>query len=539
MFHDVTFVGGSSLSSFPCGPELHGGLLRTLLDRSRDASLVVEAQEPDIDSFRILYANPACSEWHPCGPHFGSTLGEAFPAFQAALAGPALLGRAGALLAADLPVRDELLTGACEGQTCRASLDINPLPAPNPSPSRWLVTLRDVSDHDKADDIGDLLLQTKHLLVKAVERADRDPLTGLLNHRSFHKHLELEAEAARQSGQPLAIAMMDLDNFRFFNDAYGHSVGDDVLRQVTRALSAACRPGDTLARYGGDEFALLLPGLGAEGAVRLADRLVAGLDGVGYRPPGYDTVIPLTLSIGIAVFPDDGPGRLDTLAAADARLVRVKTGGAGRGDLTEHLRAKLPCSLGAFSMLNALVTAVDAKDRYTRCHSEDVMAYSFQIAQELGLDEQAQRQTLLAALLHDVGKIGVPDHVLRKPGKLTEEEYEQIKQHPMMGSIIVGAMPGFEGVLDAIRHHHERWDGLGYPFGLRGEEIPQMARTMAVADAFSAMTTDRPYRKGMEPDRAVCLLQEGAGTQWDPACVAALLSARRDMDGLEDWFEGA
>jgi len=543
MFHDVTFVGGSSLSPFSCGPELHGSLLKTLLDRSRDASLVVESQTPDLASFRIIYANPVCSEWHPCVPHPGSTLGEAFPIFQAALAGPALLGRVDTLLAADLPVRGEPLTGAREGQICRVLLDINPLPASAPSLSRWLVTLRDITEQPpaggKAEDIGDSLMQTKHLLLEAVERADRDPLTGLLNHRAFHKHLEMEAEAAWRSGQPLAVAMMDLDNFRFFNDGYGHSVGDDLLRQVTRALSAACRPGDTLARYGGDEFALLLPGLGAEGAVRLADRLVAGLDGVGYQPPGYDAVIPLTLSIGIAVFPDDGPGRLDTLAAADARLVRVKTGGAGRGDLTEHLRVKLPCSLASFSMLNALVTAVDAKDRYTRHHSEDVMAYSFQIAQELGLDEQAQRQTLLAALLHDVGKIGVPDHVLRKPGKLTEEEYEQIKQHPMMGSIIVGAVPGFEGVLDAIRHHHERWDGLGYPFGLRGEEIPQMARTMSVADAFSAMTTDRPYRKGMKPARAVCILQEGAGTQWDPASVAAFLSARREAERLEDWFEGA
>ncbi len=183
--------------------------------------------------------------------------------------------------------------------------------------------------------------------------------------------------------------MMDLDNFKFFNDGYGHSVGDDVLRKVARALSAVCRPGDTLARFGGDEFALLMPDTDAEQAVRLADRLVAGLDGVGYRPPGYDTIIPLTLSIGIAVFPDDGPGRLEALAAADARLIRVKTGGTGRGELTERLRAQLSCSLTDFSMLNALVTAVDTKDRYTRRHSEDVMSLTaIQIAQELGLDEQ-------------------------------------------------------------------------------------------------------------------------------------------------------
>jgi len=375
-----------------------------------------------------------------------------------------------------------------------------------------------------------LLAQTKHLLAEAVERADRDPLTGLFNHRAFHKRLEVEAAASRRSGRPLSIAMMDMDNFKFFNDGYGHSVGDEVLKRVARALHAACRPGDSLARFGGDEFALLMPGAGAEEAVRLADGLVSSLTGVGYRPPGYDTIIPLSLSIGIAVFPDDGPGRLDALAAADARLIRVKTGGEARGELTGRLRAQLSCSAADFSMLNALVTAVDAKDRYTRRHSEDVMTYSVGIAQELGLDEDVQQQTLLAALLHDVGKIGVPDHVLRKPGRLAEEEYEAIKQHPTMGSVIVGAVPGFEAALGAIRYHHERWDGGGYPSGLRGEEIPLMARLMAVADAFSAMTTDRPYRKGMDAARAVCLLQEGSGTQWDPACVQAFQTARRKID---------
>lgn len=569
MFSSVTpeTISHSSAASSPAteipgDPCVRAGLLETLLTQSRDATLVAEAQTPDLTSFCIVYANPACIQIGLRDPACGLTLGEAASVFQDALAEPALLGRVRSDLRAGLPIRGEALAGESEGQPRHALLDIGPLPAS--TPPLWLVTFRDVTglrqaeanagsastDHTLllvANNVTDrkrvqaeseqLLTQTKHLLIEAVERADRDPLTGLLNHRAFHKRLEQEAEAAQRSGQPLAVAMMDLDNFKFFNDGYGHSVGDDLLRQVTCALSAACRPGDTLARYGGDEFALLLPGLGAEGAVRLADRLVVSLGGVGYRPPGYDTVIPLTLSIGIAVFPDDGPGRLETLAAADARLVRLKTGGTGRGELTERLRAQLPCSLADFSMLNALVTAVDAKDRYTRRHSEDVMAYSFQIAQELGLEEKEQRRTLLAALLHDVGKIGVPDPVLRKPGRLSAEEFEAVKQHPLMGSIIVGAVPGFEEALDAIRHHHERWDGQGYPFGLKGKEIPQAARIMAVADAFSAMTTDRPYRKGMESRRALCILQEGAGTQWDPVCIAAFVSARRKMDSLDGWSE--
>jgi len=386
-----------------------------------------------------------------------------------------------------------------------------------------------LSHQAEAEARQELLAQKERLLAEATERADRDSLTGLLNHRVFHKRLEAEADRAQRTGERVALAVLDLDNFKFFNDAYGHLVGDEVLRQVAGALRRHCRSYDTAARYGGDEFALLLPGVGAESAADITARLDSALAGLEYRPPDGGSPIPLSLSLGVAVFPDDGPGRLEALENADARLLRVKSGGAGAGGLTERLRAHLVCSMASFSMLNALVTAVDAKDRYTRRHSEDVMAHSFGIAQALGLDEEAQNGVLLAALLHDVGKIGVPNFILRKPGKLTDEEFRAVKQHPMMGAVIVGAVPGLEETLDAIRHHHERWDGGGYPFGLRGEDIPLVARLMAVADAYSAMTTDRPYRKGMDAARALCILQEGAGTQWDPACVAAFLRARHRL----------
>jgi diguanylate cyclase (GGDEF)-like protein len=375
----------------------------------------------------------------------------------------------------------------------------------------------------------ELLAQKEHLLAEAIDQADRDPLTGLLNHRAFHKRLEEEADRAQRMGERLAVVVIDLDNFKFFNDAYGHLVGDEVLKQVARALGHGSRSYDTLARYGGDEFALLLPEVGDETAAEITARLDHAFDDLEYRPLDSGSPIPLSLSVGVAIYPDDGPGRLETLESADARLYRVKSGGSGSGELTERLRSQLACSMANFSMLNALVTAVDTKDRYTRRHSEDVMSYSHQIACELGLDEKTQSLVLMAALLHDVGKIGVPNYILRKPGKLTEEEYRAIKQHPMMGAVIVGAVNGLEDTLDAIRHHHERWDGKGYPYGLKGEDTPLMARLMAVADAYSALTTDRPYRKGMDARHALCILEEGAGSQWDPLCVRAFLNARRTM----------
>ena len=387
---------------------------------------------------------------------------------------------------------------------------------------------RDISERKSLED------GRARLLHEALKQADCDPLTGLLNHRAFHTRLDEEAERAQRAGTPVAVLLLDLDNFKFFNDSYGHAVGDDVLRCVAAALREDSRPYDTLARFGGDEFALLLPGLGLEQADRMHRRLQARLAQVGYRPPGYDTVIPIGASIGVAVFPDETPSHADALALADARLRHAKTGGAGEKNLLERLRAELNCSPKDFDMLNALVIAVDTKDRYTRRHSEDVMTYSLEIAQELGLDAGTQHHVLMAALLHDVGKIGVPDAVLRKPGLLTEEEFAAVRQHPQMGAIIVSAVPGFEGTLDAIRHHHERWDGGGYPLGLAGEAVPLMARLMAVADAFSAMTTDRPYRKGADAGEALCVLERGMGKQWDPACVKAFLRARRPALGTVD-----
>ena len=367
-----------------------------------------------------------------------------------------------------------------------------------------------------------LLSQTEALLADALERADHDPLTGLMNHRAFHKRLEEQDEAAGREGRPLSLLLLDLCDFKFFNDAYGHLAGDDVLRRVAAALRSACRPGDTLARFGGDEFALLMPGASQPEAARAADALRAAVARVGYRPPGHDAAIPLSLSVGAASAPGDGAGRGALLGAADARLRVAQSGGDDEGQAM-RLRRGLTRSVEGFSMLDALVAAVDNKDRYTRRHSEDVMEYSARIARALGMGAAAQHAVQVAALLHDVGKIGVPDEILRKPGRLTDEEFAAVRQHPMMGAVIVGAVPGFEEALDAVRHHHERWDGEGYPFGLRGAEIPLTARLMAVADAYSAMTTDRPYRKGMDPARARRILAEGAGTQWDPACVAAFL----------------
>jgi diguanylate cyclase (GGDEF)-like protein/PAS domain S-box-containing protein len=369
--------------------------------------------------------------------------------------------------------------------------------------------------------------QREAMLAEALERADHDPLTGLLNHRAFHKRLEQECDRAQRRGTTLAVAVLDLDNFKFFNDAYGHAAGDAVLNEVAGVLRSSCRGYDVLARFGGDEFAILMPDVLPEAAVSFPARVREMMEAVGFQPEGYDVKIPLGITTGLALFPLDVSSRQEIVELADQRLRRAKYG-TEQESFGERLRSNYMLSRDGFKILDALVTAVDNKDRYTLKHSEDVVLYSVQIARSLAWSDTAIEDLQLTALLHDVGKIGVPDNILRKPGKLTDEEYEAIKQHAPMGAMIVSSVPGFSRTLEGIRHHHERWDGKGYPDNLSREDIPIVARVLAVADSFSAMTTHRPYRSGMPHQKALNILKEGAGTQWDPICVAAFLRARAE-----------
>jgi diguanylate cyclase (GGDEF)-like protein/putative nucleotidyltransferase with HDIG domain len=369
----------------------------------------------------------------------------------------------------------------------------------------------------------------------ALEAADRDPVTGLYNHRAVRQRLKAELQRAREHDQSLALLMMDLNNFKLFNDTYGHPAGDQVLKRVARVLMAECRKQDVVARYGGDEFLVVLPGSDAQEAMAVAQRLRYRMMQEGFQRSDEELTIPVSLSLGIAACPEDSAHPNDLLTIADANLYLAKHSDDGIQGTTERQRANRELrSESSFGVLDAMVTAVDNKDRYTRRHSEDVTEYALWIAEELGLSDETMRVIRVGGLLHDVGKIGVPDEILRKPGGLTPEEWEVMRRHPQLGALIVAGVPGMEGILDIVRYHHERWDGQGYPDGRSGEEIPLLGRILAVADAFSAMTTDRPYRKGMNWNAALDEVRRNAGTQFDPTLAYAFLRAAKTQRPTRD-----
>ena len=372
-------------------------------------------------------------------------------------------------------------------------------------------------------------LQNARLYSEAAERANRDSVTKLFNHRAVQEQLHATLARCRRSGGCFSIVMMDLNNFKFFNDTYGHPVGDKVLRNVASALEEASRASDVLGRYGGDEFIVVLPDTDAQGTLDACARIQSSLDASHFEPvPG--TRLPISLSFGWSSYPGDGENILDLLTAADQHLYDHKRGNASRliskaksADQDELRRLKNRAVGGSFGVLDALVTAIDNKDHYTRHHSEEVTYLSMLVARELGYSEQQLEAVRISGLLHDVGKIAVPDDVLRHPGKLSREQWEIMQQHPVFGALIVKDVPHLDAVGDGIKYHHEKWDGSGYPEHLVGEAIPKMGRLLAMGDCYSALTTDRPYRKGWTPEAALEEIARCAGTHFDPHLCATFL----------------
>ncbi|MEP6807530.1 MAG: diguanylate cyclase [Chloroflexota bacterium] len=348
-----------------------------------------------------------------------------------------------------------------------------------------------------------------------------DSLTGLLNHGAVVSLLVERLELVRAAEGRLGLALVDVDNFRLLNDTHGHAAGDEVLVRVADLVEAQSGDGSFVARYGPDEFLLVLTDAGENEMQAAVARIRGALSEITFQF-GESEALPISVSVGICLYPANG-GSVTELLTAGALAVREARGSGGDGVRVARVAEDEKETSGSFDVLQGLVIAVDTKDRYTKRHSEDVARYAVFLAGRIGIDPEQWQTIHLAGLLHDIGKIGIPDTLLRKPSSLTAQEYDIFKQHVALGDAIVRDVPDVELVRSGIRHHHERWDGRGYLHGLEGEEIPFLARILAVADAFSAMTTSRPYRRALPLEEALKRLGGAAGTQLQEDLVMAFI----------------
>ncbi|MCL5292730.1 MAG: diguanylate cyclase [Actinobacteria bacterium] len=371
-------------------------------------------------------------------------------------------------------------------------------------------------------------------ITQAEEMAIIDSLTGLYNHRYFYEQLDKEVERAERFNGVLSVLFCDIDNFKVFNDQNGHTFGDSALKKIAQLIQMSVRTLDTPARYGGEEFAVILPETTSKEAVEAAERLRAAVAGHQFKTR-HNIEFPLTLSVGIATYPTDAETPTELIARADMAMYQAKADGKNlvrtfnEQEMSrrfndrdvereiENIREKM-----LLKAVFSLAVAVDARDRYTRRHSEFVAKYGTAIARRLPVSERFIKDLSIAGLLHDAGKIGIPDSILNKCDPLIEPEWEPIRRHPSLGAEIARNIGPDATVLKSIRHHHENYDGTGYPDNLRGEKIPLGARIIAVVDAFHAMISDRPYRKAMGVEAALDELTKKSGTQFDSGLVDIL-----------------
>lgn len=366
--------------------------------------------------------------------------------------------------------------------------------------------------------------ETLERAARAQETSRRDPLTGLPNHRHFQERLSEEVSRARRHGRSLALALIDIDRFRRVNERFGHEAGDRVLVTISTLLQSAARDGDMIARIGGEEIAWLMPETEAMEAWQAVDRAreLVARTAVG-------EVGAITVSAGVCDLAQAGTaGELQRLA--EGALYWAKQHGRDVAflyspkvveELSAQERADRLQRLQALQSIRVLARAVDAKDSSTREHSERVAELAVAIGTALGWEGEALVRLREAGLVHDVGKIGVPDRILFKEGRLTRQEYEEIKQHARIGAEMVVDVLTPEQV-DWVRGHHERWDGSGYPNGLTGDRIPLGARILALADSWDVMTSERPYRAPLSTEEALAECRRCAGGQFSVDVVDAL-----------------
>jgi len=364
-----------------------------------------------------------------------------------------------------------------------------------------------------------------------------DSLTDLPNHRTMMDRIEEELARCQRTQQSCALVFVDLDHFKHINDAWGHRAGDAVLREASCRLKKSIRREDAVGRYGGEEFVMMLPNTDLHAAKQTAERLrVALAEEPCLLEPEENgqagNVIAITGSIGIAVYGEHGTTRAALIEAADRAMYYAKQMGRNQVRLAGEETALTPQVLASMPQgrftetigVKTLAAVASVHDGKTSAHAHRIVRLAEATARNLGRSEEEIHLVRLAALFHDIGKIGIPDAILHKPGPLTEEEWIVMRRHPVLGQHILEQVGGvFELLSHIVVAHHERWDGRGYPFGLAQSAIPLAARILTVVDSYDAMTSQRPYRQPLSGAQARDELQRCAGSQYDPQVVEMFL----------------
>jgi diguanylate cyclase (GGDEF)-like protein len=424
-----------------------------------------------------------------------------------------------------------------------------PLVDSNGKMTAAIETIEDISSRKEAEQekekLNKELLKSNHRLKSLVLR---DYETGLFNRRFLDEVMEAEFTRAKRYNQPLSLIMLDIDYFKSINNMYGHQFGNLCLRQLARLLKKAVRRYDIVVRSGGEEFIIISPGIDRLQTLVLAQRI---LDEVNvYNFGEKNSTVKLKVSIAVVSYPEERALKSENLVElAEQVLIRAKECGGnrvyissdGKKSKTKFLlkrtnkqenimglrhkldRITLRANQNLIEAIFAFAKAIELRDHYTGEHVEKTVLYATKLGRSLKLSTEEIEDLRQAAILHDLGKLGISDKILLKNSKLTDSEYTQIKKHPQIAADILRPIHFLRSVIPYILYHHERWDGRGYPSGLKGELIPVGARIIAIADVFQALTSNRPYRKAFTKDEAVKIMKEGAGSQFDPKIVRVFL----------------
>lgn len=370
--------------------------------------------------------------------------------------------------------------------------------------------------------------------IKELEKlVNLDALTGLYNHRCFQEKLKQTILLSEKINKSVSMIFFDIDYFKHYNDLNGHQKGDEVLKIIGKIVKANIRDDDFAARYGGEEFAIILPETNEEEAIKIANKIREAVEKESFYGEENQPNKVLTISAGVSVFPDRAKDEVQLLKSADDALYRAKFFNKNRVERYKSILEELEKDIEdkdieVVSSVKTLISVINAKDRYTYGHSERVVLYSRLMANKLNLSKKDKENLIYGAYMHDIGKINIPKEVLMKKMPLTNEEWEMLKQHPENGVEIIKTIDSLSGAMPIILHHHERYDGKGYPYGLKGEEIPFLARILCIVDSFDAMTSNRPYNKRKTYEEAIEELKRCSGAQFDPELSNAFIEVIKE-----------